>query len=264
MLPLVGLLAVLTLLPPVLTAFTSNVCDSLGCVQKASNNEYCYYPLQTSTSASCNDNNGVQFAGVMAAHLAQGHSIAYYGPDNTFLGDSSFAYPANAGIIYLCLSGSFTTGYQSFCGFSHGDNAIETSGACVIALPMAHVDDGCYVISIATTPSSTSTTSTSSSSSSTSTTSGSSSSSSTQNTTTTPPTTTSSDSVVRDGATASSVVTVSTVTTTATSSSDSSGLSKAAETGIIISVIVAVLGLIAATFTLMANPGFQQHFMRLC
>ncbi|TDL16022.1 hypothetical protein BD410DRAFT_653558 [Rickenella mellea] len=101
-----------------------------------------------SEDASCSATP--RFSDVMAAHLAQGHSIAYYGPDNVFVGDVSWPYPANAGIIYLCASGSVGGAYQSFCTVPTGDNLFISGGPrCIVSLPMSHVDDGCYDPSLA-------------------------------------------------------------------------------------------------------------------
>ncbi|TDL16023.1 hypothetical protein BD410DRAFT_832310 [Rickenella mellea] len=158
------LAALLTLffLPSVLSAFTQNVCwetASIGCIQKASNGKFCYYPIIPGTDASCSAKSP-RFSDVMAAHLAQGHSIAYYGPDNVFVGNVSWPIPADAGIVYLCASGSIAGAYQTFCSTASADNVIVYVGftACMVGLPMSHVDDGCYdpslaVVNVTATPS---------------------------------------------------------------------------------------------------------------
>jgi hypothetical protein len=85
----------------------------------------------------------------MTSHLAQGHSIGYYGPDAVFLGGADFPFPPNGGLIYVCVSGSFSAGaYQSLCALPGADNAVVPGGNfpayCMINRPMNHVDDGCY------------------------------------------------------------------------------------------------------------------------
>ncbi|TDL16024.1 hypothetical protein BD410DRAFT_890516 [Rickenella mellea] len=152
-------LLVVCFLPSVLSAFTQNACWPNGCVQKASNGKFCYYPYTAGTDASCSSQSA-ELGSVLTAHLAQGHSIAYYGPDNVFVGDVSWPYPPNAGITYLCASGSINGAYQSFCARPYSDNAFYylPGPTCVVGLPMSHVDDGCYdpslaVVNVTSTPS---------------------------------------------------------------------------------------------------------------
>ncbi|TDL16021.1 hypothetical protein BD410DRAFT_844740 [Rickenella mellea] len=148
----ISTLLMLIFLPFVLSAFTENVCfpgpvEDVSCIQKASNGKFCYYPTYPGTDVSCTQYP--QFSSVMAAHLAQGHSIAYYGPDNVFIGDASWPYPPDAGIIYLCGSGTINGAYLSFCSRPIGDNVIDSGEYCIVGLPMKHVDDGCYDPSLA-------------------------------------------------------------------------------------------------------------------
>ena len=86
----------------------------------------------------------------MTAHLAQGQSIAYYDADNTFLGGADYPYPANPGLVYVCVSGAFNNLYQSLCAIPGQDNAIVPGGSspafCMTGLPMRQVDDGCYAL----------------------------------------------------------------------------------------------------------------------
>ncbi|KAJ7581907.1 hypothetical protein C8J56DRAFT_252740 [Mycena floridula] len=127
----------------------------LGYVQKNSKSTFCYFPGVPGTALSCNadanaNTKGAQFSGVMAAHLAQGKSIAYYGPDAVFLGDVSFPYPSNAGFTYVCVSGTFNSSFQTLCAIPGGDNLVIPVNSnnppyCMVGSSMTHVDDGCYV-----------------------------------------------------------------------------------------------------------------------
>jgi len=82
----------------------------------------------------------------MTAHLAQGQTIAYYGPDGTFLGGVDYPFPATAGYTFLCISGALNIGvYQTTCTLPGGDNAVMSANPfCSLNLSMTHVDDGCY------------------------------------------------------------------------------------------------------------------------
>ena len=113
---------------------------------QGNNSRFCYYPAQAGTLGSCN--MFPSFIPPMKAHLSQGLTIAYYGPDGTFYGGVDYPYPADGGLTYLCISGAVGNGlFQTTCSLPGGDNAvIGNSGVCTIGLPMTHVDDGCYVV----------------------------------------------------------------------------------------------------------------------
>jgi hypothetical protein len=87
----------------------------------------------------------------MTAHLNQGQSIAYYDASNAFLGGVDYAYPSNAGTLYICVSGRYNDLYQSLCALPGTDNAVVSGGGtspeyCLVGLPMKQVDDGCYTV----------------------------------------------------------------------------------------------------------------------
>jgi len=87
---------------------------------------------------------------VMAVHLKQGLSIAYYsGVDNALLGGADFPFPASGGIVRICMSGKAGDGsFQTFCENIHQDNdiyGVTGDPFCIIAVGQDFVTDGCYV-----------------------------------------------------------------------------------------------------------------------
>jgi len=87
---------------------------------------------------------------VMAVHLKQGLSVAYYsGVDNSLLGGADFPFPSSGGIVRICVSGKAGDGsYQTFCENIHQDNdifGVAGDPFCIIAVGQDFVSDGCYV-----------------------------------------------------------------------------------------------------------------------
>ena len=133
--------------------FTETSCYGSNCVQQDSQGRWCYVPdSRTSSDGSCNGAPGrdASMDAVMAVHLNQGLSIAYYsGVDNSLLGGADFPFPSSGGIVRLCLSGKAGDGsYQTFCENIHQDNNIAGLAGdpyCIIAVGQNFVSDGCYV-----------------------------------------------------------------------------------------------------------------------
>jgi len=140
--------------------FTKTSCYRSNCVQQDSQGRWCYSPdPRSSTDLTCNGGYGrdASMSEVMAVHLKQGLSIAYYsGVDNALLGGADFPFPASGGIIRICLSGKAGDGtYQTFCENIHEDNDIYGVGGdpfCIVAVGQDNVTDGCYVPESAAVP----------------------------------------------------------------------------------------------------------------
>lgn len=184
-----------------------------GTVQlKNETHRYCYFPAFEGISPSCTEDEP-RFSDPMNAHLSQNQSIGYYDASSAFLGGWDFPYPKNLSIVYVCVSGAFSTSlklYQSLCAIPRGDNEVVPKGKgqafCMIAAPQRHVQDGCY-------------------------------------------------SAPDDGDTTptSSASATSTATSpTPSDHQDRQPLSRAAVAGIVSSVVVAVLGVVAAILTFLA------------
>ena len=133
--------------------FTKTSCYGSNCVQQDSQGRWCYVPdPRSSSDVTCKGgySRDATMSAVMAVHLKQGLSIAYYsGVDNALLGGVDFPFPSSGGIIRICLSGKAGDGtYQTFCENIHQDNDIyglTGDPFCIIAVGQDVVSDGCYV-----------------------------------------------------------------------------------------------------------------------
>lgn len=133
--------------------FTKTSCYGSNCVQQDSRGRWCYVPdPRSSTDVTCKGGyaRDASMSAVMAVHLKQGLSIAYYsGVDNSLLGGADFPFPSSGGIVRICMSGKAGDGsYQTFCENIHQDNDIyglTGDPFCIIAVGQDFVSDGCYV-----------------------------------------------------------------------------------------------------------------------
>ena len=133
--------------------FTKTSCYGSNCVQQDSQGRWCYVPdPRSSTDVTCKGGyaRDASMSAVMAVHLKQGLSVAYYsGVDNSLLGGADFPFPSSGGIVRICVSGKAGDGsYQTFCENIHQDNDIyglTGDPFCIIAVGQDFVSDGCYV-----------------------------------------------------------------------------------------------------------------------
>ena len=133
--------------------FTKTSCYGSNCVQQDSQGRWCYVPdPRSSSDVTCKGGyaRDATMSAVMAVHLKQGLSIAYYsGVDNALLGGVDFPFPSSGGIVRICLSGKAGDGsYQTFCENIHQDNDIyglTGDPFCIVAVGQDVVSDGCYV-----------------------------------------------------------------------------------------------------------------------
>jgi len=134
--------------------FTTTACYWDNCVQQNTQGRWCYSPdpEMSGTAITCNGDyrRDVTMAAVVAVHIKQGLSVAYYsGVDNAFLGGADFPFPASGGIIRLCASGKAGDGsLQTLCSNVHADNVVNVPGSgdpvCIVAVGQTNVTDGCY------------------------------------------------------------------------------------------------------------------------
>ncbi|KIM36516.1 hypothetical protein M413DRAFT_288054 [Hebeloma cylindrosporum] len=149
----VAIVLLLSQLTAVHGLFTKTSCYGSNCVQQDSQGRWCYVPdSRSSSDVTCKGgySRDASMSAVMAVHLKQGLSIAYYsGVDNALLGGADFPFPPSGGIIRICLSGKAGDGtYQTFCENIHQDNDIyglTGDPFCIIAVGQDLVSDGCYV-----------------------------------------------------------------------------------------------------------------------
>ena len=133
--------------------FTKTSCLGSNCVQQDSQGRWCYVPdPRSSSDVTCKGGyaRDASMSAVMAVHLKQGLSIAYYsGVDNALLGGADFPFPSSGGIVRICVSGKAGDGsYQTLCENIHQDNDIyglTGDPYCIIAVGQDFVSDGCYV-----------------------------------------------------------------------------------------------------------------------
>lgn len=133
--------------------FTKTSCYGGNCVQQDSQGRWCYVPdPRSSSDVTCKGGyaRDASMNAVMAVHLKQGLSIAYYsGVDNALLGGADFPFPSSGGIVRICVSGKAGDGsYQTFCENIHQDNdiyGVTGDPFCIIAVGQDLVSDGCYV-----------------------------------------------------------------------------------------------------------------------
>jgi len=133
--------------------FTQTSCWLSNCIRQNSQGRWCYAPSPQSTSnVACSREFSCDrsMSAVMAFHLKQGLSIAYYsGVDNVLLGGADFPFPASGGFIMLCASGKAGDGnFQTLCQRVHQDNdiyGVPGDPWCLVSLDQDFVLDGCYV-----------------------------------------------------------------------------------------------------------------------
>ena len=176
----------------VLSLFTEGACwpGTARCIQRrAGTDSWCFVAVaRDSTTTSC-VGSAVDFQRVLAEHLSQDLSIAYYdGASNRRLGGAAeYNVTGVEGIIRLCASGLAGNGVlYTICTNVASDNVFNGSPACVVIGGPTRVNDGCYDLASQQTRSTT-TTSTSSSTMSSSTTTSSTSSNEEESQTSTSP-----------------------------------------------------------------------------
>lgn len=129
-----------------LSAFTKTIQSGRDYVEPNSAGTWCYYPAAKSNLDVACVGKQAEFVSVMAAHLAQGVSISYYGANNQRLGGAEYPVKTTAGKVYLCLSGRAGDGtYKTECELSTLDNRFGGLSRCALAVSQETVTDGCYV-----------------------------------------------------------------------------------------------------------------------
>jgi len=108
-------------------AFTRQICTKTGmCVDQEPGTSnpatYCGYPLVSAITSGVSCPTASQFTVVTATHLAQNHSIAYYGLNMAFLGDRIWSVPSDR-MIYVCASGVSADGIpKTQCAWAEGND----------------------------------------------------------------------------------------------------------------------------------------------
>jgi hypothetical protein len=126
-----------------LAAFTQLTCTSKNECVVPQGGGFCYDPKQSDRvrHVSCTEEH-FDLSQVMIKHINSKTSINYF---DLYTGDRLGGYSQPiTNISYYCLSGRMTDGsYQSICGSTRRDNAIENI-YCTLGIGQPYVEDGCY------------------------------------------------------------------------------------------------------------------------
>lgn len=144
------IIVVFLLFQQVRSLFTEGACwpGTARCIQRSAGTaSWCFVAVaRDSTTTSC-VGPAVDFQTVLAEHLSQDLSIAYYdGASNRRLGGASeYNVTGAVGVIRLCASGLAGNGVlYTICTNVAADNVFNGSPACVVIGGPARVNDGCY------------------------------------------------------------------------------------------------------------------------